>query len=304
VRPDRPLVVVANPTAGRGRAGRLIGKLDSILRELRVEHRVLVTESPHDMESTCRREAEAGAGIVAVIGGDGTVSCGANALIGTASALAVLPAGTGNDFASTIGVGRFDAAVKLLANPRIETIDAVQVRTGGGTRSFVNVAGAGFDSEVNETANAMTLKLGGTGTYIAALIKTLRRFTPARYDLTIDGTELSLDAMLVVVGNAISYGGGMKVLPAASIDDGRLDVCIVEALSKGAFLRAFPKVYTGRHGSHPKVRLTRASVVEIEANHGIEVYADGERVGSLPASFHVQPAAIDVVVGPNAKGLG
>jgi diacylglycerol kinase (ATP) len=298
------VVVVANPTAGRGRAGKLIGKLDAILRELRVEHRVLVTESPQDMESTCRRVAEAGAGIVAVIGGDGTVSCGANGVIGTRSALAVLPAGTGNDFAKTIGVGRFEAAARLLANPRIQTIDAVQVRTGEGARWFVNVAGAGFDSEVNETANAMTLNLGGTGTYVAALIKTLRRFTPARYDLTIDGTATSLDAMLVVVGNAISYGGGMKVLPAACIDDARLDLCIVEALSKGAFLRAFPKVYTGTHGSHPKVRMTQASVVEVDANRGIEVYADGERVGSLPASFHVRPAALDVVVGPNAKGIG
>ena len=301
---DGPLVVVANPTAGRGKAGKLIGRVGTILDELRVSHRVLVTDSPQDMESTCRREAGSGAAIVAVIGGDGTVSCAANGLIGTETALGVLPAGTGDDFARTIGVGRFDAAVKLLASPRVETIDAIRVITADQDRHFVNVAGAGFDSEVNETANAMTIDLGGTGTYLAALVKTLRRFAPARYDIVIDGQGATLDAMLVVVGNAISYGGGMKVLPNAIIDDGRLDLCIVEALAKGAFLRAFPKVYTGSHGSHPSVRLAQASVVEVGANRDVRVYADGEPVGSLPATFRIAPRALRVVVGPRAKGIG
>ena len=251
-----PVVVVANPTAGRGKAGKLIGKADATLRQLRVEHQVLVTESPADMEATCRRVAGEGAGIVAVIGGDGTVSCAANGLIGTDAALAVLPAGTGDDFAKTIGAGTFDAAVRLLAAPKPVRIDAIRVTTDRASRHFVNVAGAGFDSEVNETANAMTVNLGGTGTYVAALMKTLSRFSPASYALTLDDVPLDLDAMLVVVGNGISYGGGMKVLPDASLVDGRLDVCIVEALSKAAFLRAFPKVFTGSHGSHPKVRLS------------------------------------------------
>lgn len=298
-----PIVVVANPTAGRGKAGRLIGKADAILRGLRIDHRMLVTDSPADMEATCRREAEAGAGIVAVIGGDGTVSCAANGLLGTETALAVLPAGTGDDLAKAIGVGRFDSAVRLLANPKLAAIDAVRLETGESTRHFVNVAGAGFDSEVNETANGMSLNLGGTGTYVAALITTLRRFSPASYRVTLDGETISLDAMLVVVGSGISFGGGMKVLPNASVNDGMLDVCIVEALSTGAFLRAFPKVYTGSHATHPKVRMTTARSARIEANRAIQVYADGERVGPLPASFEVLPSVLSVVVGPDAKGI-
>ena len=100
------------------------------------------------------------------------MSCAANGLIGTDAALAVLPAGTGDDFAKTIGAGSFDAAVRLLATPKPVRIDAIRVTTDRGGRHFVNVAGAGFDSEVNETANAMTLNLGGTGTYVAALMKT------------------------------------------------------------------------------------------------------------------------------------
>ena len=298
-----PLVVVANPTAGGGKAGKLIGRADVVLRDLRVAHRVLVAGSPQDMEATCRREAEAGAGIVAVIGGDGTVSCAANGLLGTGSALAVLPAGAGDDFAKTIGAARFDAALRLLAAPRIATIDVIRVGTADRGRIFVNVAGAGFDSEVNETANGMGHRLGGTATYLVALVKTLRRFNPADYVVTIDDHEQALAAMLVVVGNGISFGGGMKVLPRATLTDGKLDVCIVEALSTGAFLRAFPKVYTGSHLTHPKVQMTTARSVRIEANREIQVYADGERVGALPASFEVIPAALPVVVGPDAKGI-
>ena len=300
---NAPVVVVANPTAGRGKAGKRIGAADSMLRALRVEHEVRVAGSGAEMESICRDAAEQGAEIVAVIGGDGTVSCAANGLLGTGAALAVLPAGTGDDFAGAIGARPFRAAVRLLADPKTEAVDVVRVRTGAVTRHFVNIAGAGFDSEVSETANAMTVNLGGTGTYVAALVKTLSRFTPARYDLTVDGEPLKVDAMLVVVGSGLSYGGGMKVLPEASMVDGVLDVCIVEALSKGAFLRAFPKVFMGTHTTHPKVRMARATSVTIEANRGMQVYADGEHVGPLPASFEVMPGALPVVVGPGARGI-
>lgn len=297
------VVVVANPTAGHGKAGRLIGRADTILHTLRVDHEVRVSESGGDLQATVRRAAEDGAGIVAVLGGDGTVSLGANGVMGTGAALAVIPAGTGDDFAKVIGAGKFEAAVRLLANPKIVPIDIVSLVAGVERRYFVNVAGAGFDSEVNETANGMTMKLGGTGTYVAALLKTLSRFTPAHYELSIDGEALSVDAMLTVVGSGIQFGGGMKVLPDACVNDGLLDVCIVEALSKTAFLRAFPRVFTGSHGSHPKVRMLQGATVTLEANRKMQVYADGERVGSLPATFEVLPGALNVVAGPNPKGI-
>ena len=294
--------MVANPTAGRGKAGKLIGKADATLRQLRVEHQVLVTESPADMEATCRRVAGEGAGIVAVIGGDGTVSCAANGLIGTDAALAVLPAGTGDDFAKTIGAGTFDAAVRLLAAPKPVRIDAIRVTTDDGSRHFVNIAGAGFDSEVNETANAMTVNLGGTGTYVAALMKTLSRFSPASYALTLDDEPLDLDAMLVVVGNGISYGGGMKVLPDASLVDGaprrlhrrsavegRVPASVPEGVHRDARdpPQGPPEDRDLRHRARPTVRM--------------QVYADGEHVGPLPATFEIVPGALTVVVGPQRE---
>jgi diacylglycerol kinase (ATP) len=294
------VAVIANPTAGHGRAGRQIGRVDAELGALGIEHHVRVSESAGDLEHLARRSAEEGVDIVAVLGGDGSVGAAANGLVGSRTALCVLPAGTGDDFARSIGPAKLEAAVRLLAAPVIRAVDLVKVTAGAQERHYVNVAGAGFDSEVNETANAMTVKLGGTGTYVAAVLKTLRRFAPAHYEIEVDGEAISTDAMLVVVGNGRSYGGGMKVVPDAKIDDGAADVCIVHALSTWAFLRAFPRVFRGTHVDHPKVSMRRGRRITVEANRRIQVYADGERVGSLPAIFEVLPDALQLVVGPKA----
>lgn len=301
---DAPgLVVVANPSAGRGKAGRLIGKVTTGLHRLGVDHEVRVSESGPDLERIARTAAEDGASIVAALGGDGSVSLAANGILGTGAALAALPSGTGDDFANAIGAGSLSTAIELLADPKTVDLDVVEVTAGAATRHYVNIAGAGFDSEVNETANAMSLNLGGTGTYIAALVKTLSRFSPAAFRIVVDGERLELDAMLVEIGNGRSTGGGMRVLPNAVMNDGSLDICIVEALSKGAFLRAFPRVYRGTHVTHPRVRMRTATRVQMEANRRVNVYADGELVGPLPAIFQIRPAALPVVVGPNAPGV-
>ena len=303
------VVVVANPTAGRGKAGALIGRAVAELHALGIDHRVRVSESAADLEALARSAAEEGAEIVAVLGGDGSVGAAANGLAkgmakgrgGTGTALAVLPAGTGDDFAKAVGPSKLEAAVRLLAVPDIREVDLLRVTAGAQERYVINIAGAGFDSEVNETANAMTLRLGGTGTYIAAVVTTLRRFVPASYALEVDGERMGTDAMLVAVGNSRSYGGGMKVLPDARIDDGLLDVCIVHKLSTSAFLRAFPRVFRGTHVGHPKVTMLRGRRVTAEANRRIQVYGDGERIGSLPAIFEIVPAALRLVVGPGAR---
>jgi diacylglycerol kinase (ATP) len=297
------LVVVANPTAGHGKAGRRIGKVTTALHALRVPHEVRVSESGEDLQRIAREAADAGTRILAALGGDGTASLMANAVLGSGTALAALPSGTGDDFAKAIGAGTLDVAIELLANPKIRDLDVVHVTTGATETHAVNIVSAGFDSEVNETANGMTIRLGGTGTYVAALVKTLSRFSPAAFSIEVDDERLELDAMLVEVGNGRWTGGRMQVLPNAVMNDGLLDVCVVEALSKPAFVRAFPRVFTGAHTSHPKVRMLRGRRVELQANRRVEVYADGERVGPLPAILEVRPAALPVVVGPGAKGV-
>jgi diacylglycerol kinase (ATP) len=138
---------------------------------------------------------------------------------------------------------------------------------------------------------------------VAAVIKTLSRFTPASFRVELDEEVVEGPHMLVVVGNSISYGGGMKVTPDASVVDGILDVCLLEAVSVPTFLWAFPKVFRGTHTKHPNVRMARAKHVKVEADRRVMVYADGERVGPAPAVFEVVPDALPVVVGPNARAV-
>jgi diacylglycerol kinase (ATP) len=218
------------------------------------------------------------------------------ALVGTETALAVIPTGTGNDFARFIGVNRKKPleAVGLLSDPDIRAVDAAKVTGGGREVRFVNVAGAGFDSEVNETANNMKWKAQGTAKYVASVVSTLRRFTPAQFEVTVDGSHRSLSGMLIAVGNGESYGGGMRVAAGASLTDGLLDVCVVGGMSKGAFLRAFPKVFRGTHVTHPKVTMLKGARVEISADRPFDVYADGERSVPLTAVFEVLPGALKV----------
>src|SRR5437867_8392360 len=122
-----PVVVVANPAAGRGKAGRLIGKVDTQLHSLGVAHEIRVSESAEDLEQLARVCADEGAEVVAVLGGDGSVNAVVNGLVESASkaALAVLPAGTGDDFAKAIGPGKLSAAAAMLANPQIRELDVV-----------------------------------------------------------------------------------------------------------------------------------------------------------------------------------
>ena len=298
-----PVVVVANPSAGHGKAGRSIGKAGERLHAAGIDHEVRVSSSAEDLEHRAREAAEEGVKVVAALGGDGSVGLAANGLLGTGAALAILPSGTADDFANSIGLKNLDAAVRAIADANVVPIDVVRVTAGATTRHYVAIAGCGFDSEVNEAANAMRIRLGGTGTYVAALIKTLSRFTPAGFRIELDDEVVEGPHMLVIVGNSISYGGGMKVTPDASIVDGMLDVCLLGALSKGAFVRAFPRVFRGTHVTHPAVRMARATRVKVEADRRVMVYADGERVGPAPALFEVLPGALPLIVGPNAKAV-
>jgi diacylglycerol kinase (ATP) len=298
------IVIVANPSSGRGRGQRLIGMAQPMLRLFAEGSEIRISEGPEDAPRLARAAAEEGADIVAALGGDGMVGMVANGLVGTKAALAVIPGGTGNDFAVFIGLARKkpEQALTGLVDPEYRSIDVVKLDAADGVeRWFVNVAGAGFDSEVNETANRMKSRVQGTAKYVAAVVTTLRRFEAAQFTITVDGEERSLSGMLVAVGNGRSYGGGMKVTPDAVLDDGLLEVCVVKGMSRGAFLRAFPKVFRGTHVKDPRVESLRGKRVEIRCSKNYTVYADGEAAGPLPATFEVHPGALRLAV-PSTKG--
>lgn len=290
------LVVVANPTSGRGKGGRLLDQLRSSLRASAFDHDLIVSESPEHPERAAREAAEAGARILVAVGGDGLVSACANGLIGTETALGIVPAGSGNDFANSVGLdtNRPLNALALLNEPTIRRVDTVRAEGPGWARHFICVSGCGFDSETNEYANSLS-HLRGRAPYVVAVFRTLFRFRPAEFRFTIDGQNHRGEAMLVAVGNTQSYGGGMRICPNAEMDDGLLDVTVVSAVSKPTFVRVFPRVFSGTHIEHPAVSSYRGAKMELEASRPFWIYADGEPFGQLPATFTVLPGSLGVV---------
>ncbi|MGH2740609.1 MAG: diacylglycerol/lipid kinase family protein [Actinomycetota bacterium] len=290
------IVIVANPTSGRGKGRRLLEQLKAALRASAFDHEIVVSENPEHPERAAREAAEAGVRILLAVGGDGLVSSCANGLVGTDTALGIIPAGSGNDFAQCVGLDtkRPLNALALLAEPRIRRVDAVRAEGPGWARHFVCVSGCGFDSETNEYANTLT-HLRGRAPYVVAVFRTLIRFQPAEFRLTVDGEEHRREAMLVAVGNTQSYGGGMRICPNAEMDDGLLDVTVVGSVSKPTFVRVFPRVFSGSHIDHPSVSTHRGAKVELEALAPFRVYADGEDFGPLPATFTALPGTLGVV---------
>lgn len=293
-----PLTLVANPSSGRGRVGRMLPEMRSVLAEQGLEARIVVSRDADDLRRHVRSVREAGDERVIVCGGDGTLHLAAQELAGGDTALGIVPAGTGDDNARTLGIPRGDvaAATRLAATGPVTRIDLGHVVVADGTeRVFLGVLSSGFDSLVNERANVMTWP-NGNARYVVAILGELRTFRPVPYRASLDGRPVQGEAMLVAVGNGISYGGGMRVCPDAAPDDGLLDVTWLHGVGKATFLRVFPQVFSGSHVRSPYVSTTRAASIELDAP-GQLAYADGERVGPLPALIAVQRGALPVVRG-------
>lgn len=293
------VVVIVNPVAGRGLGMRLVPRLEHLVREAiaattqACEVRVALTSVTTDAESLAREAVAHGADLVVAAGGDGTLNGVVNAVAGTSVGIAQIPLGTGNDFARALGVPRSPhEAVRLLRDGRIAQMD-VGVADG---RRFLNVAGCGFDAAVAEQMNRRRRWLSGTPAYVLTVLATLARYRPVPMRIRVDETTIETPAMLCAVANGTGYGGGMRIAPEARWDDGLLDVCVVKAVGKLEFLRAFPRVFRGNHTTHPKVIMLRGKTVHVESAWPVPALLDGELAGNTPVQFAVEPRALRFVV--------
>jgi YegS/Rv2252/BmrU family lipid kinase len=233
--------------------------------------------------------------LLVVVGGDGTVNEVANGVAGSGAEIAVLPAGTGQDFARTHGVpSRFDDAVRVALGGETRTIDLGRVELEDGTsRYLANVGSAGMSGAVAQRANAKTKALGGRATFFYALTREFLAWRNTRVTVELDdGTRHEGPMHDVIVANGRYHGGGMKLAPGAAQDDGLFDVVLIGDVTKLDFLTTAPKLYSGRYLSHPKVELLRSSTVAIDAAGALPLEVDGEPIGTTPARFEVVPSAL------------
>ncbi len=288
---SREIALLTNPTSGKGKGARARDVVLTRLRDAGIVVRNLEGRDVDEALDLARQCVADGVDALVVCGGDGMAHLGAQAVATTGIPLGIIPAGTGNDVARYFDLPRKDpaaAADRVIAfEPR--TIDLAR----SGTKYFITVLAAGFDAIVNERANRMTWPKGQMRYNLATLAE-LRVFKPIPYTIEIDGETRRLDAMMVAVGNGVSYGGGLRMAEGAKLDDGLLDVVIIKPMSKGGLVKTYPKLFKGTHVTHPQYEHHLARTVTVAAP-GIVSYADGERFGALPLTIECAPGALSVL---------
>jgi diacylglycerol kinase (ATP) len=280
--------------------------------------------SPRDLEAFQRHSpAEWRIGLpasgevdaIVLLGGDGTIHRHLSQLVKIGLPLLVVPAGSGNDFASSLGLRRVRDSLAAwqkfcgrAANVRDIDLGVISPITNPGecpsmqnSHYFCCVAGVGIDGEVARRANQLPRWLRGNGGYLLSVVPTILTFSPFPIRVLAASPDepwkLRSDqpALLAAFANSPLYGGGMKIAPRAKMDDGRLDACLVGAVPPLRLLRLFPTVYSGRHLRVPEVRYFQVWRARVETEDPMDVYADGEYVCRTPVEIGVERAALKVI---------
>jgi diacylglycerol kinase (ATP) len=271
--------LVINPVAGQGKGTTVGTFVAGWLSQREIPYTIVTGNSSvalGDHLSAFLEKFPNTSGVIAV-GGDGLLHNIIQRLVPLQVPVAMIPAGTGNDFVRTLGwnLDSFDSQLEAITTQKPTSVDLGLVDG----EWFAAILSTGFDSVVNEKANTMTWPKGPMK-YNAAIAMELPRFKPRHYEITLDDRTISTEAMLIAVSNGRSYGGGMLVCPNANIVDGLFDVMVLHPVSTIEFIKVFPRVFAGTHVSHPAVEIVRSRNVRIESK--AVAYADGERIGQLP----------------------
>jgi diacylglycerol kinase (ATP) len=274
------LILAINPSSGRGRARNLALIAKDYFSERGIPVTLLEGASLADFREKLiyHLDHESVSGVVA-FGGDGFIHEIIQHIVPRQIPLGVIPCGTGNDLARSIGVYRLSLTqqLDLIVGKDPQCIDLGQV----GETWFAAILSSGFDALVNERANGMRWPKGRMR-YNIAMIEKIIQLRAHFYRIRLDKEFIDVRATLVTVANGASYGGGMNVCPDAVLDDGLFDVMVLGEVSRTELLKVFPRVYSGRHVGHPAVSFYRCREIEIIGPGSS--FADGEPISSLPLS--------------------
>lgn len=259
----------------------------------------------HAME-LAKAAADDGYRYLVAVGGDGTIHEVANGILQTANGattvLGVVCTGTGSDLSRSVGISRdYTKACLALTADRRKKIDVglVEYRQNGTSsrRYFLNAAGIGFDATVVEATDRLPKYFGGTLPYVFGLVRSFLGYRNKRVIVRIgDGKPEGATVLSMVIANGRYFGGGMRVAPEASLDDGLFDILVIGDFGKLELLRVFPRVYKGTHIGYHKIRLERSVRVVIESSEQFLLHADGELLGEGPVNFSLVPQALELVV--------
>lgn len=291
----RQFTAVVNPTAGAATGA---AALLALARHLREEGAELRTEYSRSLDHARELARDAGreGRVVLAVGGDGIAGGVGGALSGTGATLGLVPAGRGNDFARALGLPRDPAALaRVLLHGEPRPVDTMEVRSALHDRTVVlGSVYAGVDALANRHANRSRL-LKGSVSYYAGGLRAVAGWRPARYRVTVDGEEHTHTGFTVVAANSGFYGSGRVIAPDARVDDGLLDVVMIEHAPRRLFFTLMNELKTGAHVRRPQVRILRGGEIRIEADRDIPYGADGEVDAVLPVTARVLPGALNVL---------
>ena len=297
-----PIHLIVNPHSAKGRTGRIA---DTVIEWCAAKKLDLIrmdtSGARHATELACSLDGRAR--IIAVLGGDGTLNEVVNGVQGKETILALLPSGTGNDFAKVLGIASARAGVEALAAGRVRLVDLarVSIDTASGAnieRLFINAVGIGFDAAV--AYRVARVRFGrGMIPYLVGVLATLRSYRGVQASIRIGDTVRNTSLFLACFGNGRSSGGGFALTPRAEIDDGMLDLCYARDMKVWRVLQVLPKALSGTHLSAPEVGYERLSTAEIRLDAPLPVHADGELLTqeALRVRVSVLPGAQRFIAG-------
>jgi YegS/Rv2252/BmrU family lipid kinase len=294
---DPRFAVIVNPKAAGGKAIKKLPEISATASSVTPEYLLHITSSIEDARLRAREFADLGIERIVAVGGDGTFNEVANGILESNArpALGIVPAGTGCDLPRTLGVPTGVAESLVFAmSADARPMDVGLAKTSTGQRYFLNVAGMGFDAKVANRAQQKK-RLTGKKAYMVALAQELTDFGYIEVRMEVNGKEIATKAVFVSVANAQFLAGGFHFAPMARIDDGLLDLAIIDDISLPGFVKAVPSVMRGKHLSNPHWSHYTTTHVKVTSSTPALVQVDGEIVGTSPAEFSIAPKAIDVV---------
>jgi diacylglycerol kinase (ATP) len=288
-----------NPAAAGGTTGRRWPEIAHRAAAHGLEGDALISDAPGRLSTLAADAVRAGATRLVIVGGDGTVNEVVNGIAETGGCeIAVIPRGTGWDFARTFDIPRdLDAAIDVALNGAVREIDVgvAAYRTWGGEDErahFANVASAGISGAIARRANESSKALGGKVSYYWATLTVFFGWQTGEMHITVDGESRSGRMIDAMVCNGRFLGGGMMMCPDAQPDDGVFDVLLIGDVTKRDLAFVLPKTYKGKHLPHPRLELLRGRVVTIEAEEPLPIELDGEQPGTTPARFELLARAL------------
>lgn len=255
-------IFIVNPNSGGGKALKVVENIKNVCESDNLEYEIFFTDGPNDATKIAKK-FRFSSNIIYSVGGDGTLNEVVNGIVGTKNMLGIIPCGSGNDFYKTLE--KIDDELPLIDVGRVND------------KYFINIVSIGIDAEVANNVSLMKkIKLPPSQIYNASIVYTFFKYRFKNIDVEIDTEKVNGKCTILTVCNGQIYGGGYKIAPSASLNDGYFDVYFVDKINKPFIPYIISLLKKGTHESHKKVHKSKATRIKFKCRYDLICNVDGE----------------------------